>query len=184
MIASGSDDKTVKLWNRDGQVITTLQGHTNTVNCVCFSPDGQTIASASSDNTVKLWNRDGQEIKTLRGHDYQVFWVSFSPDGQMIASADRDGTVKLWNRNGQIIKTFEKRRNKYDWFYSVCFSPDGQTIASGTSDGVFLWNFNLDDLVIRGCNWVRDYLDNNPNVEESDRYLCDDVPLTTVNPNK
>ena len=57
-------------------------------------------------------------------------------------------------------------------------------IASGTADGVLFWNFNLDDLVVRGCNWVQDYLKNNPNVDKSDRHLCDDVPPTTTNPEK
>ncbi|OWY65263.1 hypothetical protein B7486_42840 [cyanobacterium TDX16] len=179
-IASGSDgsDTTIKLWKSDGREfreIKTLKGHSDTVNRISFSPDGQTFASASSDNTVKLWSRDGQEIKTLRGHDYQVFDVSFSPDGQMIASADWDGTVKLWSRNGQLLKTFEKRSNKHSWLYSVSFSPDGQTIASASADGILLWNFNLDDLVLRSCDWVRDYLKNNPNVEESDSHLCDGI---------
>ncbi|MBD2471991.1 caspase family protein [Nostoc sp. FACHB-145] len=179
IIASGSDgsDRTIRLWSRDGQMLKTLSGHINTINSICFSPDGQMIASAASDNTVKLWSRNGQEIKTLRGHDYQVFDVKFSPNGQMIASADWDGTVKLWNLNGQLLKTLNKRSNKYSWFYSICFSPDSQTIASGTADGVLLWNFNLDDLVLRGCKWVCDYLKNNPNVDESDRKLLSSIPL-------
>ncbi|MEH1938963.1 MAG: caspase family protein [Nostoc sp.] len=186
MIASGSDgsDKTIKLWSRDGQMLKTLTGHINTVNSICFSPDSQMIASAASDNTVKLWSRDGQEIKTLRGHDYQVVDVRFSADGQMIASADWDGTVKLWNLNGQLLQTLKKRSNKSSWFYSICFSPDSQTIASGTANGVLLWNFNLDELVVRGCHWILDYLKNNPNVEVSDRSLCDDIPPITANPNK
>jgi WD40 repeat protein len=54
-IASASYDKTVKLWNRNGQVLQTLQGHSPVLG-VAFSPDGQTIASATDDRTVKLWN--------------------------------------------------------------------------------------------------------------------------------
>ncbi|MHC5833926.1 MAG: WD40 repeat domain-containing protein, partial [Nostoc sp.] len=67
-IASASDDKTVKLWNRKGQLLQTLQGHSSAVWGVAFSPDGQTIASASDDKTVKLWNRKGQLLQTLQGH--------------------------------------------------------------------------------------------------------------------
>ncbi|NJM45147.1 MAG: hypothetical protein HC860_02485 [Alkalinema sp. RU_4_3] len=54
-IASGSGDNTVKLWRRDGTLITTLKGHESSVSSVAFSPDGNTIASGSWDNTVKLW---------------------------------------------------------------------------------------------------------------------------------
>nr|6R5X_A Chain A, WD-40 repeat protein [Nostoc punctiforme]6R5X_B Chain B, WD-40 repeat protein [Nostoc punctiforme]6R5X_C Chain C, WD-40 repeat protein [Nostoc punctiforme]6R5X_D Chain D, WD-40 repeat protein [Nostoc punctiforme] len=67
-IASASDDKTVKLWNRNGQLLQTLTGHSSSVWGVAFSPDGQTIASASDDKTVKLWNRNGQLLQTLTGH--------------------------------------------------------------------------------------------------------------------
>ncbi|MEH2373827.1 AAA-like domain-containing protein, partial [Nostoc sp.] len=62
-IASASDDNTVKLWNRNGQLLQTLQGHSSSVSSVAFSPDGQTIASASGDKTVKLWNRNGQLLQ-------------------------------------------------------------------------------------------------------------------------
>ncbi|MGF1990140.1 MAG: caspase family protein [Nostoc sp. ZfuVER08] len=170
IIVSGSDgsDKTIKLWNLSSGEFIPLEGHSNSVNQVCFSPDGEIIASASSDNTVKLWNLNGQELKTLRGHSYQVFDVIFSLDGEMIASADWDGTIKLWNRDGQLLTTLEKRSEKVS---SISFSPDVQILAVASNKGVILWNFNLNDLVVRGCSWLHDYLMNNSNVQE-ERNLC------------
>ena len=69
LIASASEDKTIKLWNRDGSEQRTLRGHTARVWGVAFSPDNQIIASASQDKTVKLWNRDGKEL-----HSSQRAW--------------------------------------------------------------------------------------------------------------
>jgi WD40 repeat protein/energy-coupling factor transporter ATP-binding protein EcfA2 len=172
-IASASSDKTVRLWNNQGQLLKTLNDHSSEVIGVAFSPDGKTIASASLDKTVRLWNNQGQLLKTLNGHSSVVFGVAFSPDGKTIASASYDKTVRLWNLQGQLLKTLNGHSDRV---YGVAFSPDGKTIASASEDNtVRLWNLNLDDLLVRGCNWVRDYLQTNPNVSESDRSLCDGI---------
>ncbi|WP_248277264.1 WD40 repeat domain-containing protein [Brasilonema octagenarum] len=172
-IASASSDKTVRLWNLQGQLLKTFNGHSAEVIGVSFSPDGKTIASASWDNTVRLWNLQGQLLKTLSGHSDQVIGVAFSPDGKTIASASSDKTVRLWNLQGQLLKTLNGHSSG---IIRVAFSPDGKTIASASWDKtVILWNLNLDDLLVRGCDWVRDYLQTNPNVSESDRHLCDGI---------
>ncbi len=101
ILASASDDNTVKLWKQDGTLLNTLKGHKNEVWGVTFSPDGQTIASASRDQTVKLWKRDGTLLSTLRGHSAGVKAVAFSPDGKIIATGSEDKTVKLWKRDGE-----------------------------------------------------------------------------------
>jgi len=161
-IASGFDN-TIKLWKRDGTLITTLRGHTDSVSSVSFSPDGQTIASGSLDKTIKLWKRDGTPITTLRGHTDSVSSVSFSPDGQTIASGSHDNTIKLWKRDGTLITTLSEHNGAVS---SVSFSPDGQTIASGNFDNTIkLWNLNLDSLAVLGCYWLRDYLPTHPEVQ-------------------
>ena len=175
IIASASDDCTVKLWYLDSTQVQTFQDHTSSVNSVAWSPDGQTIASASRDGTVKLWRTDGTVIQTFPGHTSSVNGLAWSPDGQTIASASRDGTVKFWRLDGTLVQTFQGHN---DWVNSVSFSPDGQTIASASSDRTVMlirWNLHLEDLLVRGCNWLHDYLKTNPNVSQSDRTLCDGI---------
>ncbi len=76
--------------------VTTLQGHSDSINSVAFSPDGKYLASGSLDDTVKLWSVEShKEITTLQGHDNIVFSVAFSPDGKYLASSSEDKTVKL-----------------------------------------------------------------------------------------
>ncbi|HAJ61017.1 MAG TPA: hypothetical protein DCP31_18615, partial [Cyanobacteria bacterium UBA8543] len=66
----------------------TLQGHSDKVYAVSFSPDSQILASAGKDKTIKLWRRDGKLLRTLSRHQDQILAVSFSPlDGKTIASA-------------------------------------------------------------------------------------------------
>ena len=56
-IASGSHDKTIRIWNlADDKEIQKLEGHENWINSVAFSPDGQFIASGSHDKTIRIWN--------------------------------------------------------------------------------------------------------------------------------
>ncbi|MFB2767930.1 AAA-like domain-containing protein [Pelatocladus sp. BLCC-F211] len=115
-----------------------LQGHSDVVSSVIFSPDGKTLVSASDDHTVKLWNLQGKELATLKGHSDSVYSVAFSPDGKILASASNDATVKLWNLQGKELATL---KGHSDRVYSVAFSPDGKTLASASRDTtVKLWN--------------------------------------------
>ena len=88
-IATGSNDRTVRLWDPgEPQEFTTLRGHGGWVLALAIRPDGRMIASAGQDRTIKLWDSvTGQELGTLRGHMGQVRSVAFSPDGRSLASA-------------------------------------------------------------------------------------------------
>jgi len=134
VLASTSDDQTVKLWNRKGKLLQTLQ-HKDKVNSVSFSLDGKVLASGSNDRTVKLWNRKGKLLQTLQ-HKDKVNIVSFSLNGKVLASASDDQTVKLWNREGQLLHTLKHSSA----VKKVRFSRNNKTIASVTEDNtVRVW---------------------------------------------
>jgi WD40 repeat protein/tetratricopeptide (TPR) repeat protein len=174
VIASASDDQTVKLWQRDGTLLKSFLPHESWVLGVSFSPTDRLLASASWDNTVKLWRWDGTLLKTLlKGYSDSVNAVTFSPNGELLASASWDSSVKLWSHEGKLIKTLNGHQGAV---LSVSFSPQGNTLASASDDNtIILWNLDLDDLLLRGCSWMSDYLKHNHNVEERDRHMCDDI---------
>ena len=70
LLASGSADNTLKLWNVESRTeVATLKGHSDYVNSVAFNSEGTLLASGSDDNTIKLWNVESRtEVATLKGH--------------------------------------------------------------------------------------------------------------------
>jgi WD40 repeat protein len=98
-VASGSRDKTVRLWDAaTGEERQKLEGHNGGVRAVVFSPDGKTVASGSFDKTVRLWDAaTGEETQKLEGHKDWVIAVTFSPDSKTVASGSDDETVRLWD---------------------------------------------------------------------------------------
>ncbi|KAI9853263.1 MAG: hypothetical protein M1824_001460, partial [Vezdaea acicularis] len=141
LVASASDDRTVRLWDAaTGASLQTLEGHSRWVQAVAFSPDGKLVASASDDRTVRLWDAaTGASLQTLEGHSGSVQAVAFSPDGKLVASASGDGTVRLWDAaTGASLQTLEGHSGPVQ---AVAFSPDGKLVASASGDDtVRLWD--------------------------------------------
>ncbi|KAI9773342.1 MAG: hypothetical protein M1840_007557 [Geoglossum simile] len=141
LVASASNDKTVRLWDSaTGAARRTLEGHSGGVMDVAFSPDGKLVASASNDKTVRLWDSaTGAARRTLEGHSGGVIGVAFSPDGKLVASASDDSTVRLWDSaTGAARRTLEGHSGGV---IDVAFSPDGKLVASASFDGtVRLWD--------------------------------------------
>ncbi|WP_016952075.1 caspase family protein [Anabaena sp. PCC 7108] len=172
MIVSGSFDNTVKLWRIDGTLVRDCIGHSLAISSVKFSPDGKIIAAASWDNSIKIWNvATGKLINTFSGHNDGVTSLSFTTDSQILASGSADHTIKLWNvETGALIKTLLGYPNQIN---SISFSSDNKILVSGGKNaGVMVWDLDLDDLLGRGCAKIKNYLQNNPNVREDERHIC------------
>ncbi|EAU29371.1 conserved hypothetical protein [Aspergillus terreus NIH2624] len=106
ILASGSIDKTVKLWDViTGSLLYTLEGHLDLIWAVEFSPDGRLLASGSNDGAIKLWDTyNGALQHTLDGHSGAIRAVAFSPGCQLLASGSTDNTVKVWNSADGTLK--------------------------------------------------------------------------------
>ncbi|NJR75386.1 MAG: WD40 repeat domain-containing protein [Scytonema sp. CRU_2_7] len=138
LLASSSDDKTVKIWNVEtGKCLRTLEGHDNRVRSVSFSSDRKTLASSSDDTSIIVWDVEtGELLSKLEGHINRVRSVAFSPDGKKLASGSDDQTVKIWDtsnarKNNKCVNTFQGYTN---WIWAVAFSPNGKKLVSSSDD--------------------------------------------------
>ncbi|MDR0633582.1 MAG: TIR domain-containing protein [Azoarcus sp.] len=141
LLASTSEDKTVRLWDVERrQLLGELRGHEGPVRHVSFSPDGRLLASAGSDDTVRLWDVERRQLLgELRGHEGFVHHVTFSPEGRLLASASEDKTIRLWDVERR--QPLEELRGHEGPVWHVSFSPDGRLLASASSDKTIrLWD--------------------------------------------
>jgi len=143
-LASGGQDKTIRLWDAEtGREIRVFKGHEDGIRCVSFSPDGAQIASGSRDGTVRLWDVGANAAPlVLRGHRAGVRSVSFTRDGLRLASGGHDGTVRIWDPSTGRQLLVLAGEARYDQPCArVAFSPDGKWLAAaGGPSGLTLFN--------------------------------------------
>lgn len=140
LIASGSQDKTIKFWSaEDLSPVGTCRGHKRGIWAVAFSPVDQCLASSSADKTIKVWSvKDFTCIKTFEGHTASVLNVQFVTAGMQLLSTGADGLVKLWTiKSNECENTFDEHQDKI-WALEV--SPDQQEMITGGSDSTInIW---------------------------------------------
>lgn len=140
LLASGSDDTSVRVWQLDGTLLHQLDGHADRVTSVAFSPDGSQLASGDASGEIRVWDAEtGQFLKTLRDRGPWITQLAFSPDGRQFAAAQRDREVVIWNVDSEDVE-FELSGHD-GWVTDVQFAPDGDTIATASDDGTAkLWS--------------------------------------------
>lgn len=135
MLATASEDCSVKIWDLRGNRTLTLDKHTARVTCCAFSPDGNMIITGSGDKTAKIWTKRGQYLFQLK-HDGAINAVSFSHKGNMILTGSTDGKAKLWSSRGELICEIKHNRS----IIAAIFSPSDTHILTASDNIAQLWN--------------------------------------------
>ena len=140
-LASGSADKTIKIWDvASGKCILTIPSDSGTVYTVAYSPDGKILASGGYDGSVKFWDLStGKCMRTMVGHKTSVTSIVFFPDGKRIVSGSTDTTVKVWDVvTGTCLHTLTGHRYNVN---GVAVSPDGSKMLSASYDNTIkIWD--------------------------------------------
>ena len=140
MIASGSEDKKVRLWNvASGKLDAVLPVHQGNVSAVAFSPDGSLLASAGDKSVVVSEVAPPHKVLWQQAqHDNEAMALAFNRDGSRLASAARNGAVFVWDaRSGQ--QQWTQRLDKTEIF-ALAYSPDGRSLAAGAAGAIHFWN--------------------------------------------
>ncbi|MBW4642511.1 MAG: WD40 repeat domain-containing protein [Goleter apudmare HA4340-LM2] len=169
----------IAIWNLQGNKLAQWRTHYVTRSLI-FSPDGKRIATAVDDYvaTVRLWDLSGKELLRISANDNRnarIEQVSFSRNGQLLGTAGLDGTAQLWTLSGLKVAQFAPYGvNAGPWIRSVNFTPDGKFLVTADDPygKVRLWKIEgqdnllrrgeLDDLLKRGCAWLKDYVASHP----------------------
>ena len=147
MLASGSDDHTICLWNTvTDELIYTFIEHTGSINYVVWSPNGKILASASSDKTIRIWNIEERNLlSTIIGHSDAITYVTFSHDSSLLASKSLDGTVCLWRADtSNLLTTLNEPFLSYGRYSGLAFHPHALLLANagGEDPIIHIWQIN------------------------------------------
>ncbi|MBL7774736.1 MAG: hypothetical protein JNK89_01970, partial [Saprospiraceae bacterium] len=146
LVASGSFDKSLAIWQRDGTLLSQLQpadapsdsaGFTATVHAVEFEPGGQAVWAAGQDGRVKKVDLEGRVLTGFAAHQAAVWDMALAPDGRWLVTASSDSTAAVWSAGGVRLHQLCGHR---DAVRTAAISPDGRWIATGSNDGTArLW---------------------------------------------
>ncbi|HEY4259064.1 MAG TPA: WD40 repeat domain-containing protein [Schlesneria sp.] len=143
LLATGSQDKTIRLWDAaTGQQLAVLEGHTDGVTVIEFSPKGELLASGSKDGRIQFWDMATRIPKVITQGKTAIQCLSFAPGGKRLAVGDEEGIVRILNVDDAHPEAILK--DHAGTVFCVAFNRKGDLLASGGNDKVIrLWKEQL-----------------------------------------
>lgn len=140
-------DNTFEIWDLQmGICLDSINGHSEGINSIKYSPSEKLIASCGYDNIIKIWDANTYSCKRdLVGHISVVYDIGWNKDNKTIVSASRDSTVRMWNvETGICEKTLKLDAS----VYKVSFIPNSNKIVMALGDGsIRIWNYKIKETI-------------------------------------
>ncbi len=140
-IALGGVNTDVRIYStKTLELVSSLAGHTQSVECVRWSPDGRSLASGSYDHAVRIWDvQTKNEQHVLRGHERIVRSLTWHPSGARLASGGGDAMLRIWDTHAGVQVVALSGHTQF--LRAVDWSRDGRKIVSTSWDmSIRVWD--------------------------------------------
>lgn len=135
-------------WQSESYILR-QQGHFDSINCICYTPDGGRIITGSEDGKIKVWDtKSGFCLMTFTEHTSSITGLQFSKKGQVLFSSSLDGTVRAFDllryRNFRTFTATERLQ-----FNCLAADPSGEVVVAGSQDSfdIFVWSVQTGQLL-------------------------------------
>ncbi|MBD2462137.1 serine/threonine protein kinase [Oscillatoria sp. FACHB-1407] len=156
LLASGSSDKTIRLWSiPQGELLYTIPGrslwsntgHSDRISALGFALDGQTLISGSDDSTIKIWDVATRRlVVTLPSRGWDISALTASQTGTTLVSGGGDGVIYVWDlKTRELVQSLHKHLDRVS---ALILSPDDRILVSGSYDKTIrVWDLRKNTLI-------------------------------------